>query len=61
MFTGGELDEEVSPAQRDLLGAVWVGVLVAVGAAAVFFRGDVETVHLRSGGGLLHTVRLNKR
>ena len=48
----------VSPAQRDLLGAVGVGVLVAVGAAAVFFRRDVETAHLRFGSSLFHAVYL---
>lgn len=47
--------QAVSPAQWDLLW-VRVGVFIAVGAAAVFLRRDVETAHLRSGGGLFHTV-----
>lgn len=48
----------VSPAQWDLLGTVLVSVLVAVGAAAVFLRGDVETAHLSLGSGLFHTAHV---
>ena len=50
----------VSPAQWDLLGTVLVSVLVAVGAAAVFLRGDVETAHLSLGSGLFHTAQKRK-
>lgn len=47
----------VSPAQWDLLRTVLVGVFIAVGAAAVFFRRDVETAHFSFARGLFHTAR----
>lgn len=52
--------DAASPAQWDLLRTVLVGVLIAVGAAAVFLRRDVETAHLSSGSGLFHAEQKKK-